>query len=220
MISSDDILQTIKNLAKLIEEGHFKYIGLSEVSADTIRRAHKVHPIAAVEMEYSFWSTEIESNGVLATCKELRIPLISYSSVAPSIALRKHLTESTGSPLGRGFLTGSIKSRADIPAGDMRLMFDRFSEENFPKNLVIVDKLALIAAKKSISLAQLAIGWTIAMSTFPIPGSTRPEGVEESIAGAFIEFTEAELKEIREIIDETKITGGRYNSHMEGQLTQ
>lgn len=102
----------------------------------------------------------------------------------------------------------------------MRLMFDRFSVENFPKNLEIVDKLAVIAAKKSITLAQLAVGWTIAMGTLPIPGSTRPEGIKESIQGANVSFTEEELKEMRAIIDETAIIGGRYNSHMEGSLTQ
>lgn len=102
----------------------------------------------------------------------------------------------------------------------MRLTFDRFSVENFPANLLIVDKLAVIAAKKEISLAQLAVGWTIAMGTFPIPGSTRPAGVKESIEAAFVSFTEEELKEIREIIDSTTIIGGRYNSHMEGSLTQ
>lgn len=138
------IEQTIGVLKGLIEEGHFKYIGLSEASAATIRRAHAVHPITCVEMEYSFWSVEIEHNDVFKTCKELGIILIAYS------------------PLGKGFLTGALKSRDDIPENDMRRHFDRFSEENFPKNLEIVKRLQVVADRKKCSLVQLAISWVVA----------------------------------------------------------
>ncbi|KAM0748831.1 aldo/keto reductase [Meredithblackwellia eburnea MCA 4105] len=191
------IEETMKSLQKLVDEGHFKYIGLSECSAETVRRAAKVGSVAAVEVEYSPWALDIEKNGVLAACRELKIPVVAYS------------------PLGRGFLTGTIKSRSDIPEGDGRLMFDRFSEENFPKNLELVSKLEAIAQKKGISPAQLALAWLLAQDPLivPIPGSTRVEGVKESISAGNITLTSEELKEIRDVVDSANIIGGRYHAH-------
>ncbi|KAL8278721.1 hypothetical protein RQP46_008790 [Phenoliferia psychrophenolica] len=176
------IEETMKALMKLRDEGHFKYIGLSECSAATLRRAAAVGPVAAVEVEYSPWSLEIESNGILSTCKELGIAIIAYS------------------PLGKGFLTGTLKSPADIPVGDHRHDFDRFKPENFPKNLVLVDKIVALAEKKGVTPAQFTLAWLLAQweGIIPIPGSTRAAGVMEGAKAAEISLTEAELKEMRE----------------------
>jgi len=198
------IEQSMKNMLKLRDEGHFKYIGLSEVSAETIRKAVKIAPISAVEIEYSAFFTDIESNGVLEACKEFGITIIGYS------------------PLGAGFLTGKIKSNKDFEEGDMRKHFDRFSDENMPHNLALVDKLTSIAEKKNISTAQLAVAWVLHQSDniIPLPGSTRPEGVKESVEAANVELTKDELDAIRKAVDEANIKGVRYvnNPHIQSKL--
>ncbi|KAK4705045.1 hypothetical protein P7C70_g1167, partial [Phenoliferia sp. Uapishka_3] len=203
-MSDTPALQTMAALQKLKEAGHFKYIGLSEVSAKTIRRANAVAPVAAVEIEYSPWTLDVEHNEVLSTCKELGIAIIAYS------------------PLGKGFLTGKLKSVADIPAGDHRLDFDRFLPENFPKNLVLVDKLVAIAEKKGVTTPQLALAWLLAQweGIIPIPGSTRPDGVKEAAAAAFVKLSPEELKEIRETVDNADVVGLRYHAGVEHTLAK
>ncbi|KAI5480171.1 pyridoxine 4-dehydrogenase [Pseudohyphozyma bogoriensis] len=183
------IEETMKALKELSDEGHFKFIGLSEVSASTIRRAHAVAPVACVEAEYSPWALDIEKNGVLDACKELNIPIAAYS-------------------------------RADIPEGDGRLHFDRFSEENFPKNLELVEKLQAIAARKGVTSAQLVLAWILAQwdRLIPIPGSTRVAGVKESVSAASVILTSDELAEIRRVVDGAKIVGGRYTAQAESSL--
>jgi len=202
------IEETVAALAKYVKAGKIGGIGLSEVSATTIRRAHAVHPIAAVEVEVSMWSTEIFSpGGVADTCAELGIPIVAYS------------------PLGRGFLTGSLKSYDDLPEGDFRRHFDRFQPENFGKNLEIVDAIRKIAEKRGdgVTLAQLCLAWVKSKGNsegkptiIPIPGATTKERVEENCK--LVSVSEEELLEVDQIIESIEVVGGRYNSHAESHL--
>ena len=188
---------TVKALADLVKAGKLRGIGLSEVKAETIRRAHKVHPIAVVEIELSLWATESLRNGVVSNCAELDIPLVAYS------------------PIGHGFLTGQIKSVDDIPADDMRRTFPRFQPENFSKNLDLVHELERLAKKKACTPAQLAISWVRSLSgtggrgvIIPIPGATTAERVQEN--SKTVEMTEADHAEIDDILAKTDVIGGRY----------
>ncbi|PRP79151.1 hypothetical protein PROFUN_13101 [Planoprotostelium fungivorum] len=193
------IEDTVGYLAELVKEGVFHYIGLSEVNGQTIRRAHKIHPIAAVEVEYSLFSREPESNGVLAACEELDITLVAYS------------------PVGRGLLTGTITSLSDIPSNDMRRQFDRFQEEALEDNLKLVEIVKRQAEKKGeregqkeglrfyagVTPAQLAIAWVTAQSKHivAIPGSTTQSRATENARAAEVEFTSDEMKELREMVE-------------------
>ncbi|KAM0792742.1 hypothetical protein ACM66B_002518 [Microbotryomycetes sp. NB124-2] len=190
------IEEAMKRLMTLRDEGYFKYIGLSEVSAETIRRAAKVAPIAAVEVEYSLAALDIEKNGVLDTCKELNIPIIAYS------------------PVGRGLLTGSVTKKEDIAEGDIRNHLDKFQEENLEHNLKLYYKIKEIADAKNVTTTQIAIAWLVQAwdGIIPIPGSTRPEGVAEALGAAELKLSDADLKQIRSILDETPLKGLRYNA--------
>ncbi|KAK9492051.1 NADP-dependent oxidoreductase domain-containing protein [Lipomyces doorenjongii] len=197
---------TVSALAELVKEGLIGGISLSEVKPETIRRAAAVHTISAVEVEYSLWSTEARDLGVLSTCAELGIPVIAYS------------------PLGRGFLTGQIRSRKDFGEGDFRLHFERFSEENFAVNLQLVDKITKLAQKKGIKPSQLAISWIKkheaiipGLHIIPIPGATTVERVDENLTEVE-PLTGDEFAEIGAILDTVEIKGGRYNKHQESLL--
>ncbi|GAA6005183.1 hypothetical protein JCM11491_002608 [Sporobolomyces phaffii] len=198
------IEHTMKNLIKLRDEGHFKYIGLSECSADTIKRASAIGPVSAVEVEFSPFCPDIQSNGVLDACKEKGITIVGYS------------------PLGGGFLSGKIKSNKDFEDGDMRKSWDRFSDENMPHNLKLVEKLQAIADKKNVTSAQLSVAWVLHQSDLiiPLPGSTRAEGVKESVEAANIKLSQDELDEIRKVVEEADIKGVRYvkNDHIQDKL--
>ncbi|GAA5933855.1 aldo/keto reductase family protein [Sporobolomyces koalae] len=198
------IEQTMKNLIKLRDEGHFKYIGLSECSADTIKKASAIGPVSAVEVEFSPFCPDIESNGVLAACKEFGITIVGYS------------------PLGGGFLTGKIKSNKDFDEGDFRRHWDRFSDENMPHNLKLVEKLEAVANQKNVTTAQIAVAWILhqADNIIPLPGSSRPEGVRESVEAANIELSQEDLDQIRKAVDEADIKGVRYvkNPHVQDKL--
>ncbi|MBW0494129.1 hypothetical protein O181_033844 [Austropuccinia psidii MF-1] len=196
------IEEVIKNMKVLINEGHFKHIGLSEASAQTIRRAHAVHPIAAVEVEYSPWALEIESNGVLDICKELGIVIIAYS------------------PLGLGMLTGKIKSPDDIPLGDMRHHFERFQPENFYHNLKLAQDIEEVANRKGSTPTQITLSWLLAQCNLiiPIPGSSRAEGVKEALGSLKVQLSDEETKKIREVVDKADIKGVRYNAHHQASL--
>ncbi|KAK2767762.1 hypothetical protein FQN54_003921 [Arachnomyces sp. PD_36] len=190
--------QTIGILAKMVQEGKFKYIGLSEVDADTIRRAHKVHPIAGVEVELSLWSTEILHNDVAKTCAELGIPVIAYS------------------PLGRGALTGAITSTSDIPEGDIRRRMPRFQEEALAANLKLVNEVQSLATRKNVAPAQIALAWVRTLSgrpglptIIPIPGGTTSEKVIQNMEDVG-KLSQAEMDEIDAILKENEIVGGRY----------
>ncbi|KAL7273779.1 hypothetical protein RUND412_003336 [Rhizina undulata] len=199
------IEETIAALAEYVKAGKISGIGLSECAAATIRRAHKVHPIAAVEVEFSLWSTEIVTNGVLEACAELGIPIVAYS------------------PLGRGFLSGHIKSPDDIEVGDIRKHLDRFQPENFKKNLDLVDAIGTVADKKGVTKAQLALAWVRSKSekkgfpaVIPIPGATVKERVEENMKDVTV--TEEEIEELEKILASIDVAGGRYNPQLSATL--
>eukprot|EP01112_Ceratiomyxa_fruticulosa_P015623 TRINITY_DN4612_c0_g1_i2.p1 TRINITY_DN4612_c0_g1~~TRINITY_DN4612_c0_g1_i2.p1 ORF type:complete len:327 (-),score=76.21 TRINITY_DN4612_c0_g1_i2:41-1021(-) len=177
------IEETVGAMAELVKEGKVRFIGLSECSAETLRRAHKVHPIAAVQVEYSLWETNIEESGLLQAARELGVSIVAYS------------------PLGRGFLTGQIKSRKDFEAGDSRLYFPRFSEENFPKNLEIVHAVEELAKKKGVTPGQIALAWCLAQGpeVIPIPGTKRVKYLEENAAAINVELSKDEVEQLRKL---------------------
>ncbi|KAK7693340.1 hypothetical protein QCA50_002908 [Cerrena zonata] len=187
----EDIMKTLK---QFVSEGLFDYIGLSEVRAETVKRAVAVAPIAAVEIEISAWSFEEETKKVLATCEELSIPVIAYS------------------PLGRGYLTGSLKSSEDVPEGDFRRGFTRFKEEYFKANYAIVDALTTIAQRKNITPVQLCIAWVSSLGekVIPLPGSSNAKRTLENVKGGNIKLTEEEQAEIQDIIDKFEVKGDRF----------
>ncbi|KAK9454375.1 NADP-dependent oxidoreductase domain-containing protein [Dipodascopsis uninucleata] len=186
------IEKTMGAFKELVEEGKIKYVGLSECSAATLRRAHKVFPVTAVQIEYSPLSLDIETNGLLDACKELGVGIVSYS------------------PLGRGFLTGSYKSPEDFEEGDVRRFLPRFQKDNFATNLELVNKLKELAVKKGITTGQLCLAWIMSMGFVPIPGSTKISRIEENIGAANVTLTEDELKTIRAYVDSANIVGTRY----------
>ncbi|CAB4492694.1 uncharacterized protein OCT59_015783 [Rhizophagus irregularis] len=193
------IEDTVDALAELVKEGKVKYIGLSECSAKTLRRAHKIHPIAAIQMEYSPWTIDIETNGIMEACRELGVTIVAYS------------------PLGRGFLTGKYKSIDDFEPDDVRRMLPRFQGENFDKNLVIVRKFEEFANKKGVTPSQLCLAWVLAQgdNIVAIPGTRKIKYLEENLEGIKIHLTPEELSEIRQIINSIEIIGTRYKEeHM------
>jgi aryl-alcohol dehydrogenase-like predicted oxidoreductase len=200
-IDNRPIEKTMETLGKLRKEGKFDHIGLSEVSATTIRRAAKVEPVSSVEIEYSLWSIEARTNGVLDACKELGIAVVAYS------------------PLGRGIFGGKWNSPADVPA-HLRHVTPRFSDENFEHNKQFLHFIEKIAEKKGATPAQIAIQWVLTQGSYiiPIPGSTSVERVKENNGAANITLTDEELKEIDHFIETTEVKGGRYGKEQEKHL--
>jgi aryl-alcohol dehydrogenase-like predicted oxidoreductase len=170
------IEETVGGMAELVKEGKVRHIGLSEAGPETIRRAASVHPIAALQSEYSLWERDVE-DGILPLCRELGIGFVPYS------------------PLGRGFLTGQFRSRADLPEGDWRHNDPRWSEENFAANLEIVDAVQAVADRHGVSLAQIALAWLLAQGgdIVPIPGVKRRVTLEDSAAAVEVELSEEDL---------------------------
>lgn len=183
-------------MKKLQDAGKVKYLGLSECSAESLRRACKVAHIDAVQVEYSPFSLEIEHNELLSACRELGVAVIAYS------------------PLGRGFLTGSIRSPDDFEENDFRRHAPRFSPENFHKNLELVDKLNEIAQKKGCTVGQITLAWLVAQGDdiIPIPGTTRIKNYDENMGALKVEISKDEEKEIREFITKAEVAGDRYAS--------
>ncbi|KAH7094758.1 NADP-dependent oxidoreductase domain-containing protein [Paraphoma chrysanthemicola] len=190
------IEKTVEAMAQLKQEGKIKYLGLSEVSSDTLRRACKVHHIAAVQIEYSPFALDIESKQIdlLKTCRELGVAVVAYS------------------PLNRGMLAGALKSPDDFEEGDFRKFAPRFSKENFPKNLVLVDQLTAIAKKKNVTPSQLTLAWLLAQGqdVFPIPGTTKLERLKENLGSLDVKLTAEDEKEIREAAEGADVSGTRY----------
>ena len=188
-----DIEETIGAMAEMVEAGKVRYIGLSEAAPDTIRRAHAVHPITALQTEYSLWSREPEDE-ILKTVRELGIGFVAYS------------------PLGRGFLTGQIKNVDDLPEGDFRKNSPRFQGENFHKNIEVVEKIEEMAKRKGVKASQLALAWVLAQGEdiVPIPGTKRVQYIEENVASTKITLSEDELAEIDEISPKGVTAGDRY----------
>ena len=194
------IEKTVQAMADLKNEGKIRYLGLSEVSAATLRRAHKVHPIAAVQTEYSPFTIDIESpeTNFLATCRELGVALVAYS------------------PLNRGMLTGQYKSPNDFEEGDFRKIAPRFSAENFPKNLKLVDTLKAIADRKGCTPGQLTLAWLMRQGReiIPIPGTKKEKYLVENWESLKVTLTDGEEKEVRKAVDEADVHGERYASAM------
>jgi aryl-alcohol dehydrogenase-like predicted oxidoreductase len=176
------IEETVGAMADLIGQGKVRFLGLSEASAQTIRRAHAVHPIAALQTEYSLWSRDVEDE-ILPTVRELRIGFVAYS------------------PLGRGFLTGQIKRPEDIAEGDWRKNHPRFQGENFQKNLDLVARVEALARNKRCTPGQLALAWLLAKGDdiVPIPGTKHRKYVEENVGGLNVSLSSAELEELEEV---------------------
>ncbi|KAF3765340.1 Aldo/keto reductase [Cryphonectria parasitica EP155] len=190
------IEKTVEVLAELKREGKIKYLGISECSSTSLRRAHAVHPIAAVQVEYNPWDLDIENETgthLLPTCRELGVATIAYS------------------PLGRGILTGQIRSRDDLGKDDFRLLMSRWSEENFPKNLAVVDKIASIAARKGVTTSQLGLAWVLKQGDdlIPIPGTKKIKYLEENLGALKVDLSDEEEKEIRKLVDEATVIGKR-----------
>lgn len=185
------IEETIGAMGEAVTAGKVRYIGVSETSAETLRRAHATFPITAIQSEYSLFERDAEHNGVLEAARGLGIGFVPFS------------------PLGRGFLSGSLTTRSDLPEGDARRNLPRFSDEAIAANLRIVDALRAIAARREITPAQLALAWVIQAGTTPIPGTTRPGRVEENAAAAEIELTADDLEQIEAASPHGAVTGAR-----------
>lgn len=188
------IEDTVGAMARLVEQGKVRFLGLSEASASTIRRAHAVHPITAVQTEYSLWSRDPEANGVLATVRELGIGFVPYS------------------PLGRGFLTGAIRSPADFDADDYRRQSPRFQGENFDRNLALVDAVTAMAKTQGVSPGQLALAWVLAQGEdlVPIPGTKRLAYLEENLGALQVQLSADALARIDAIFPAHAAAGPRY----------
>lgn len=192
--TSVPIEDTVGAMKELVKEGKVKYLGLSEAAPETIRRAHRVHPISALQTEYSLWTRDPEQNGVFDTIRELGIGFVAYS------------------PLGRGFLTGKFKSPADIPEGDYRKSHPRFSGENFNRNLKLVEQVNVLAQKKNATDAQIALAWILAQGDFiaAIPGTTKRTRLEENLKALEIQLTQAEVLELEAAFPIGLTSGNRY----------
>jgi len=191
------IEETVGAMAQLVEAGKVRYLGLSEAGAQTLRRAHAVHPITALQNEYSLWTRDPEDE-MLPTCRELGIGLVAYS------------------PLGRGFLTGRFKKFDDLPADDYRRVSPRFQGDNFQRNLELVKRIEELAAKKHCTSSQLALAWVLAQGDdiVPIPGTKQRKYLEENVEATKIQLTREDLARIGEVAPVGVAAGPRYPEHM------
>ena len=188
------IEETVGAMAELVSAGKVRYLGLSEAAPETIRRANAVHPISALQSEYSLWTRDVEENGVLETVRALGVGFVAYS------------------PLGRGFLTGAIKTFDDLPADDFRRRNPRFQGENFAKNLDLVRAVESVAATKGVTASQVALAWVLSRGDdiVPIPGTKRVRYLEDNAAAATIELTPEELNQIDAAFPVGAVAGDRY----------
>ncbi|WCE05703.1 aldo/keto reductase [Pseudoxanthomonas sp. JBR18] len=198
------IEDTVGAMARLVEQGKVRYLGLSEAGPETIRRAHAVHPITALQTEYSLWSRDPEDNGVLDTVRELGIGFVPYS------------------PLGRGFLTGAIRSVEDFDADDYRRHSPRFQGDNFAANLALVDQVNAIAADKGCTPGQLALAWVLAQGEdlVPIPGTKRLQYLEENLDALDVHLSAADLAAIEAVFPTNAASGTRYPETMMSSLSR
>src|SRR5258707_77455 len=192
------IEETVGAMAELVSAGKVRTIGLSEAGPETLRRAAKVHPVAALQTEYSLWTRDVETKGVLATCRELGIAFVPYS------------------PLGRGFLTGAIQKPSDLDPSDWRLTNPSFAQEVFENNLKLAEAVKELAAKKKCTPAQFALAWVLAQGNdmIPIPGTKRFKYLEDNMGALAVQLTEADLKETDARLSELKVAGDRYTPDM------
>ena len=192
------IEDTVGAMAELVKQGKVRYLGLSEVGPETLRRASKVHPITALQSEYSLWTRDPEDDGVLAACRELGIGLVAYS------------------PLGRGFLTGRFQRFEDLPADDYRRHSPRFMGDNFGKNLELVREIERLAKARGATPSQLALAWVLSRGddVVPIPGTKKRTYLDENLAAAELRLSAEELQRIDEIAPRGVAAGERYPAHM------
>lgn len=191
------IEETVGEMARLVEAGKVRFLGLSEAASNTIRRAHAVHPISALQSEYSLWTRDLEDE-ILPTCRELGIGFVPYS------------------PLGRGFLTGQIKSPDDFAPDDYRRNSPRFQGENFTRNLELVSRVEQIANEKNCTAGQLALAWVLSrgQDIVPIPGTKRRKYLEENIRATAIELASEDLSRIEDAMPHNAVAGSRYTEAM------
>jgi aryl-alcohol dehydrogenase-like predicted oxidoreductase len=192
------IEETVGAMAELVKEGKVKALGLSEASAATLRRAHAVHPISAIQSEYSLWTRDPETNGVLETCRELGIGFVPFS------------------PLGRGMLTGALKDLSKLGENDFRRGLPRFDQENFDANLALVTALETMAADKGVKPGQLALAWVLAQGDFivPIPGTTKIANLDSNIDATGITLSAEDLATLSAVVSPDKVSGARYGEAM------
>ena len=197
------IEETVGAMSRLVEEGKVLYLGLSEASAETVRRAAAVHPIAALQSEYSLWTRDVEAE-ILPACRELGVGFVAYS------------------PLGRGFLTGRFEKPEDLPEDDRRRQFPRFSEENFGQNMRLVGRVREVAAEKGCQPSQLALAWVLAQGAdvVPIPGTKRRTYLEENVGAVAVELTAEDLARIEEVLSTESVAGTRYPEQSMGTLNR
>ena len=195
-VSIEDVAGAVK---ELIQQGKVKHFGLSEPGAQTVRRAHAVQPVAVLQNEYSLWTRNVESNGILQTCEELGIGLVPYS------------------PLGKGFLTGAMNENTKLDSSDFRSTLPRFTPEAMKANQALIDLLGTIAKRKRATPAQIALAWLLAQKSWivPIPGTTKLHRLDENVGAVSIELTPEDLREIETAAAKIKIEGARYTEKME-----
>ena len=195
--------ETVGALSALVKAGKVRYLGLSEASVATLERAHKVHPISALQSEYSLWSRDQEGNGCLEACQRLGIAFVPYS------------------PLGRGFLTGALRTVDDFAADDFRRFNPRFQGENFGKNLLLVEQVQTLAAEKGVTAGQLALAWVLAQGDhlIPIPGTKQRKYLEENVDALEVKLSASELAALQAIFPASAVAGLRYAEATMKQLT-
>lgn len=195
--------ETVGALSALVKAGKVRYLGLSEASVATLERAHKVHPISALQSEYSLWSRDQEGNGCLEACQRLGIAFVPYS------------------PLGRGFLTGALRTVDDFAADDFRRFNPRFQGENFGKNLLLVEYVQTLAAEKGVTAGQLALAWVLAQGDYliPIPGTKQRKYLQENVGALEVKLSASELAALESIFPASAVAGLRYAEATMKQLT-
>jgi len=192
--------ETVGAMSDLVKEGKIGYIGLSEVSSETVKRAHAIHPISAVQSEYSLFERTVEEKGVINTLNELGIGFVAYS------------------PLGRGFLSGNIKTINDLPENDFRRGIPRFQEAHFYKNIELVEAIENLAAEKNMTSSQLALAWIVSKGIVPIPGTKRRKYLEQNIEATQIVLSESDIQKLESIVPLGTDTGATYDEFGMGLL--
>jgi aryl-alcohol dehydrogenase-like predicted oxidoreductase len=197
------IEDSVGEMSRLVESGKVRFLGLSEAGPISLRKAMQVHPITAVQTEFSLWSRDVEAD-VIPACRELGVGFVPYS------------------PLGRGFLCGEIKSLDDLPAEDTRRNMPRFQGENFANNLQLVEKVREIARRYGCTASQLALAWVYAQAPecVPIPGTKRRSYLEENVAAMDIKIAPADLQQIDEVFSPGVVSGERYGEYMMSRIAQ
>lgn len=194
------IEETVEAMSELVKEGKVGYIGLSEVSSETVKRAHAVHPITAVQSEYSLFERTVEERGVLQTLKELGIGFVAYS------------------PLGRGFLSGQIRTIDDLPEDDFRRAIPRFQEAHFYKNIELVKAIEALSEEKNVTSSQLVLAWIMSKGILPIPGTKRRKYLEQNIAATAVQLSEEDLLKLESIVPLGTDTGKPYDEFSMGLI--